>query len=76
MKTVEEISKLLTIARAAGLDVSACDKLTPEEIANAVLYFASDESQFTTGQILEVCGGFGLATPVFGDLQDKSRAAA
>lgn len=24
---------------------------TPEEIANAVLYFASDESQFTTGQI-------------------------
>lgn len=33
MKTVEEISKLLTIARAAGLDVSACDKLTPEEIA-------------------------------------------
>lgn len=49
---------------------------TPEEIANAVLYFASDESQFTTGQILEVCGGFGLATPVFGDLQDKSRAAA
>lgn len=50
--------------------------VTPEEIANAVLYFASDESQFTTGQILEVCGGFGLATPVFGDLQDKSRAAA
>lgn len=49
---------------------------TPEEIANAVLYFASDESRFTTGQILEVCGGFGLATPVFGDLQDKSRAAA
>ncbi|WP_272944581.1 SDR family NAD(P)-dependent oxidoreductase [Bifidobacterium ruminantium] len=49
---------------------------TPEEIANAVLYFASDESQFTTGQILEVCGGFGLATPVFGDLRDKSRAAA
>ncbi len=48
---------------------------TPEEIANAVLYFASDESRFTTGQILEVCGGFGLATPVFGDLQDKSRAA-
>ena len=41
-----------------------------------MLYFASDESQFTTGQILEVCGGFGLATPVFGDLQDKSRAAA
>ena len=47
----------------------------PEEIANAVLYFASDESRFTTVQILEVCGGFGLATPVFGDLQDKSRAA-
>ena len=39
----------------------------PEEIAEAVCYFASDESAYTTGQILTVSGGFGLATPVYGD---------
>jgi NAD(P)-dependent dehydrogenase (short-subunit alcohol dehydrogenase family) len=43
----------------------------PEEIASAVVYFASDDSAYTTGQILKVSGGFGLATPVYGDLQDK-----
>ena len=42
-----------------------------EEIASAVVYFASDESAYTTGQILTVSGGFGLATPVYGDLKDK-----
>lgn len=44
----------------------------PEEIAAAVVYFASDESAFTTGQILSVSGGFGLATPVYGDLAGSS----
>ena len=43
----------------------------PEEIAEAVCYFASDASAYTTGQILAVSGGFGLATPVYGDLKDK-----
>ena len=40
----------------------------PEEIAEAVCYFADDASAYTTGQILTVSGGFGLATPVYGDL--------
>ena len=40
----------------------------PEEIAAAVVYFAGDESAYTTGQILAVSGGFGLATPIYGDV--------
>lgn len=40
----------------------------PEETAEAVVYFADDASGYTTGQILTVSGGFGLATPVYGDL--------
>lgn len=43
----------------------------PEEIGAAVVYFASDESASTTGQILAVSGGFGLATPIYGDLAGK-----
>ena len=43
----------------------------PEEMAAAAVYFASDESAYTTGQILTVSGGFGLATPVYGDLAAK-----
>lgn len=43
----------------------------PEEIAAAVVYFASNESAYTTGQVLEVSGGFGMPTPVFGDMIEK-----
>lgn len=40
----------------------------PEEMAAAAVYFASDESAYTTGQILTVSGGFGMATPVYSEL--------
>ncbi len=45
---------------------------TPKEIADAVMYFASDGSAFTTGQVIAVSGGFGMGTPVFADLADMS----
>lgn len=44
----------------------------PEEISSAVVYFASDESAYTTGQILAISGGFGLATPIYGDVTDTN----
>ena len=37
-------------------------------ITAAVVYLADDESAYTTGQILSVSGGFGLAAPFYGDL--------
>ncbi|MBR6555324.1 MAG: SDR family oxidoreductase [Clostridia bacterium] len=42
----------------------------PEEIAAAAVFFASDESSYATGQILALSGGFGLATPLYGDFAD------
>lgn len=44
----------------------------PEEIAALAVYFASDESAYTTGQIVAVSGGMGLATPIYADMIDKS----
>jgi NAD(P)-dependent dehydrogenase (short-subunit alcohol dehydrogenase family) len=44
----------------------------PQEIAAAVVYLASEEATYTTGQILAVSGGFGLATPVYAELAGKA----
>ena len=43
-----------------------------EEIAEAVCYFVGDASAYTTGQILTVSGGFGLATPLYGDFGKRN----
>lgn len=37
---------------------------TPEDIANAVAYLASEEAGFVTGEVLHVCGGSQLAPQV------------
>ena len=36
----------------------------PEDVANAVLFFASGESSFVTGQVLYICGGASVGTLV------------
>jgi NAD(P)-dependent dehydrogenase (short-subunit alcohol dehydrogenase family) len=36
----------------------------PEDVANAVLFFAGDEAGFVTGQVLYVCGGASVGTLV------------
>lgn len=40
---------------------------TPEDIANAVAFFASDNSSYITGNIMEVSGGYHLGTPQYAD---------
>jgi NAD(P)-dependent dehydrogenase (short-subunit alcohol dehydrogenase family) len=36
----------------------------PEDVANAVLFFAGEEAGFVTGQVLYVCGGASVGTLV------------
>lgn len=37
----------------------------PEDIAHAVLFYASDMSAYVTGGVMEVSGGSGLGTPLY-----------
>lgn len=39
----------------------------PEDVANAVLFFAEDASAYITGHILDVAGGYGLGTPQYAE---------
>lgn len=45
----------------------------PEEMAAAAVYFAADESSYVTGQLLTISGGFGMATPIYGDIAEKMK---
>lgn len=39
----------------------------PEDQAKAIMFFATDDSEWVTGQLLEVSGGYGLGAPTWGD---------
>ena len=49
-------------ALAAAIPVRRLGR--PEDVANAVLFFAARESEFVTGQVLYVCGGASVGTLV------------
>lgn len=40
----------------------------PEDQANAIMFFLTDDSAWVTGQLLSVDGGFGCGSPIFGDV--------
>lgn len=46
---------------------------TPEEVANACLYFASDNSAYTTGQTLVIGGGTDTSNRIFLDIDFEER---
>jgi len=60
--------------RAHALDQTPLGRLGEvEDITRAVIYLASDQSEWVTGQLLNVCGGFNLIPPSM-DLEGSARA--
>ncbi|WP_130863126.1 7alpha-hydroxysteroid dehydrogenase [Bacilliculturomica massiliensis] len=45
----------------------------PEDIANAVAFFAGSDSSYITGHILDVAGGYGLGTPQYADMMRSAQ---
>lgn len=43
---------------------------SPEDVARAVCFLASDDAAYITGQCLEVAGGLGVPTPFYADMTD------
>ena len=43
----------------------------PEDIAKAVIYYASDDSSFVTGMIHQVAGGYALGTPQYSEYSPR-----
>ena len=58
---------------AQALRETALGRLgVPDDIARAVVYFASEQSEWVTGQLLGVCGGFSLVPPSY-DVEHLAR---
>ena len=48
----------------------------PDDIANAALFLASDESEFVTGQVIAVDGGASIVQPFNADMKDMMKKFA
>ena len=52
----------------ASLDVPLSNQInTPKDVANSILWLASNDAAFVTGEILTIDGGQSLTTNVYGD---------
>ena len=45
---------------------------TADDVANLVLFLASDESRYMTGELISIDGGFSAHQPTYGDLLDAT----